>query len=152
MRVILDANVLLRSAESESPSYGVVVDAVDALRDRGDDVLLIPQALYEFWAVSTRPLDKNGRGKTPDEVATDLAYLKSEFPLVPDVPAIFAEWERLVIAHKVSGKPSHDARYVAAMLAHGVTHILTFNDADFRRFPEITVLTPAAILAAPHQP
>jgi len=45
------------------------------------------------------------------------------------------------------GKPSHDARLVAAMLAHGVTHILTFNDTDFRRYAGITPVVPAAIAA-----
>jgi predicted nucleic acid-binding protein len=149
MKVILDANILLRAAESESPDHRPALDALKALRRRGDELRLVPQSLYEFWTVSTRPIDKNGRGKTPDQVAAEVTYLKSDFPLFPDVPDIFAEWERLVVTHKVSGKPSHDARYVAAMLVHGVTHILTFNDADFRRFPEVTVLTPAAVLAAP---
>jgi len=28
------------------------------------------------------------------------------------------------------------------MLAHGVTHVLTPNEADFRRYTEITCMTP----------
>jgi hypothetical protein len=36
------------------------------------------------------------------------------------------------------------------MLLHGVSHILTFDDVDFHRFPEVTALSPAAVLAAPH--
>lgn len=51
--------------------------------------------------------------------------------------------------HAVSGKNAHDARLVAAMLAHGLTHLLTFNDADFQRFTGITTVTPAAVLAMP---
>jgi hypothetical protein len=38
------------------------------------------------------------------------------------------------------------------MLAHGVTHILTFNDADFRRYAGITPLVPAAMVASPGVP
>ena len=34
------------------------------------------------------------------------------------------------------------------MLVHGVTHILTFNDKDFRRYPQITVLTPADVVSS----
>ena len=34
------------------------------------------------------------------------------------------------------------------MLAHGVTHLLTFNDADFRRCAGITPLPPAAAVAS----
>ncbi|MEI6442036.1 MAG: hypothetical protein WCO29_02610 [Nostocales cyanobacterium ELA583] len=28
----------------------------------------------------------------------------------------------------------HDARLVAVILAHGLTHILTFNISDFKRY------------------
>jgi hypothetical protein len=44
------------------------------------------------------------------------------------------------------GKNAHDARFVAAMMAHGLTHLLTFNPQDFRRYSGITVVTPAEIL------
>jgi hypothetical protein len=39
----------------------------------------------------------------------------------------------------------HDVRLVALMLAHGVTHLLTLNGADFRRYSEITCLRPDAV-------
>ncbi len=32
------------------------------------------------------------------------------------------------------GKQVHDANLVATMLTHGIAHLLTFNEADFRRF------------------
>ena len=31
----------------------------------------------------------------------------------------------------------HDANLIATMLAHGEHRILTFNDADFRRFADL---------------
>ncbi|MEK7832647.1 MAG: hypothetical protein AAB401_16260 [Acidobacteriota bacterium] len=40
------------------------------------------------------------------------------------------------------GKPAHDARIVAAMKVHGIAHLLTFNVGDFKRFPNITVVSP----------
>jgi hypothetical protein len=49
----------------------------------------------------------------------------------------------------VSGKKAHDARLVAAMLAHGLSRLLTFNVSDFARYPGITVLEPAQVLAGP---
>ena len=57
----------------------------------------------------------------------------------------FGGWMAMM---KESGS-AHDARLVAAMRRHGTAHILTFNEIDFRRYPEITVLTPAAISEAP---
>ena len=53
---------------------------------------------------------------------------------------------------RVIGKNAHDARLVAAMRVHGVTHLLTFNDQDFARYTGITVLTPAAVFAPPPTP
>jgi predicted nucleic acid-binding protein len=34
----------------------------------------------------------------------------------------------------VAGRQVHDANIVATMLANGITRLLTFNVADFRRF------------------
>jgi predicted nucleic acid-binding protein len=39
----------------------------------------------------------------------------------------------------------HDARIVAAMLSHRVTHLLTFNTADFKRYTEITTINPREV-------
>jgi predicted nucleic acid-binding protein len=112
----------------------------------------VPQSLYEFWVVCTRPTAANGLGKSVAEATADLAKLKGLFPLLHDTPALYPAWEQLVTATAVVGKKAHDARLVAAMRVHGLTHLLTFNDQDFRRFGGITVLTPAAVLAAATPP
>jgi len=44
----------------------------------------------------------------------------------------------------VPGTQVYNARLVAAMLAHGIDRILTFNVADFSRYG-VTVLHPAAV-------
>jgi predicted nucleic acid-binding protein len=148
MRVLVDTNILIRLAEPADPDHKTAVDAASALRAQGHEPCLAPQNLYEFWVVSTRPATQNGRGKSPDEVAAEFSFLKTHFTLLPDTPAVLPEWETLVTTYKVIGKPAHDARLVAAMLAHGVTHLLTFNDADFRRYADITPLPPAAVVAS----
>jgi len=48
--------------------------------------------------------------------------------------------------NQVKGKTAHDARLVAAMVWHDLTHLLKFNAADFVRFPGIEVFTPQQIL------
>jgi predicted nucleic acid-binding protein len=45
---------------------------------------------------------------------------------------------------EVRGAKVHDARLAAVMQAHGLTRILTFNAADFRRYSDITVLDPSS--------
>jgi len=49
-------------------------------------------------------------------------------------------------AVKLIGKNGHDARLVAAMTVHGLTHLLSFNAQDFRQYRAITVVTPADVL------
>jgi predicted nucleic acid-binding protein len=152
MRVLLDTNILIRSAQPADPNYQIAVDAVVSLRTQGHDLCLVPQNFYESGVVSTRSVAQNGRGKTPDEVAAEFAFFEGNFTFLPDDPSVFAEWKSLVTAYKVSGKPSHDARLVAAMLAHGVAHILTFNDRDFRRYAGIAPMTPGSVLTPPGTP
>ena len=56
-------------------------------------------------------------------------------------------WRELARRQSVVGKQAHDARIVALMLAHNVTHLLTLNSADFARYPEITTITPSESLS-----
>lgn len=67
------------------------------------------------------------------------------FVLLPETSAIYLAWEAIVTQHAVSGKPSHDARLVAAMQVHGLTAILTFDQTGFSRFPGIEVVHPADV-------
>jgi predicted nucleic acid-binding protein len=124
--------------------YEDAVGATSALLGRGEKIYIAPQNLIEFWNVCTRPADRNGLGFTTTEAETELKRLKSLFPLLSDVPAIYPEWERLVIAYAVKGVQVHDARLVAVMRVHGLTHVLTFNVADFARYQEITTVRPSS--------
>jgi predicted nucleic acid-binding protein len=152
MNTLLDTNILLRSMDQGHAQHQEAVDSTDLLAVQGHALCLVPQNFYAFWVVSTRPVAQNGRGKTPDEVLAEFAFFESHFALFPDTPAVFGEWKQLMAAYKPVGKPAHDARLVAAMKAHGITHILTFNDQDYRRYAGITVLTPAQVIASAQPP
>lgn len=116
------------------------------LKARGDSVCIVPQVLYEFWTVATRPPGANGLGLTTVEARHELHRLKRLFSILPETPAILPAWEELVSMHDVKGKNTYDARLVASMKVHHITHILTFNGADFARYPGITVLAPELVV------
>jgi predicted nucleic acid-binding protein len=145
MLVLLDANILLYSADPASPFYPDSVRATNELRRRGDTPCIVPQSLYEFWVVAMRPLANRGLGLTPAQALHELTSIKRFFPFLPDTPAIYPEWERLIVQHSVLGKNGHDARFVAAMNIHGITHLLTDNKDDFKRFTNITALSTADV-------
>jgi predicted nucleic acid-binding protein len=142
---LVDTNVLLRAAQPSHPAHAAATGAVRNLLARGERLCVLPQNLIEFWAVATRPAVSNGLGLEVGEAAAGLDGLKVIFELLPDTPAIYLEWETLVRAHQVKGKEAHDARIAAAMLAHGVTHILTFNGCDFKRFAGVKAVDPADV-------
>jgi predicted nucleic acid-binding protein len=152
MNVLLDTNLLARMAQPGTAGCQVAHDATDALGRRGDTACLVPQVLYELWAVATRPVAVNGLGFSASQATAELSRVLALFPLLADTPAIFPEWHRLVTAHAVMGRNAHDARLVAAMMVHGLTHVLTFNVGDFARFPGIIALDPAVVAAPPPPP
>src|SRR5215813_11731266 len=145
MLILVDANILLYSADPASPFYPDCVGATNELRLRGDTPCIVPQSLYEFWVVATRPIANRGLGLTPAQARSELVTIKRFFPFLADTPARYPEWERLVLQHSVSGKNGHDTRYVAAMTIHGITHLLTDNKTDFKRFTNITALLPSEV-------
>jgi predicted nucleic acid-binding protein len=125
--------------------YGDVARSVSSLATRRDDLYVIAQNLIEFWAVATRPIIDNGLGLTVILAERELTKLKALFTILPDTADILPEWEQLVVKHQVLGKQAHDARLVAAMMVHRITHLLTFNIADFKRYSEITVVSPSTV-------
>jgi hypothetical protein len=52
-----------------------------------------------------------------------------------------------VLTYGVSGTKLHDARIVAAMIVHGVRHILILDGSDFERYTEIVIVPPQNIPA-----
>jgi predicted nucleic acid-binding protein len=148
MLVLADTNVLLRVAEPKHRDHPRAVAAVRGLRQAVHVLCLVPQIHYELWVVATRPIETNGLGMTSDEVEAETQKLGPLlFRFLRDERAIYDVWHELVQKYGVQGKQAHDARLVAAMQRHGLTHILTFNTPDFQRYREIIVIDPATVAA-----
>lgn len=148
MNFLVDTNILTRLAEPGHPMHHPALDAVKRLFAEGRRLHVVPQNLYEFWVVCTRPTTVNGLGKTAAEAMAELVSLKTLFSRLDEPRSIYDVWEQLVTRTPVVGKNAHDARLVAAMKVHGLTHLLTFNTQDFRPYRDITVVAPADVLAA----
>jgi predicted nucleic acid-binding protein len=147
MTVLVDANILLRLDHVGHPHRAIVQAAVERLFDDQHLLRTVPQVLYEYWVVATRPTSANGLGFSVTDGQRMIADHKELFPPLRDERGILERWEEIINRYRVQGKVAHDARIAAAMLRHGITHILTFNDSDFARFREITAVTPSAILS-----
>ncbi len=141
-RYLADTNILLRLVKSNDPEFPLIRSAVRALEARGNRLCYVPQNMVEFWNACTRPADRNGYGLSIAEADQRAQRVERAFALLPDNDRIHPEWRRLVLAQSVSGAQVHDARLVAAMHVHGVTHLLTLNDRDFTRYSGITIVHP----------
>jgi predicted nucleic acid-binding protein len=148
MNYLVDTNILTRLIEPGHTLHAAARNAVKLLVAQGHKLRIVPQNLYEFWVVCTRPSGVNGLGKSAAETFVEMTNLRSLFRWLDDTSAIFDVWEHLVRSTPVVGKNAHDARLVAAMKVHGLTHLLTFNGQDFRQYPTITVVTPSDILGS----
>lgn len=152
MMFLLDTNLLTRAAQPHHPMHAPADASVKLLLNAGETGCIVPQNLYEFWVVSTRPVAQNGLGMSVSVAEAEISKIRGIFKLLDDNAAILFEWEKLVVKYQVAGKNGHDARLVAAMIVHGLTKLLTFNKSDFSRYNEIVAVTPDEVVNAAKAP
>jgi len=146
MCILADSGILLRLYEPTDPLHLLIRSAVDFLDARDDVLLTAPQNIAEFWNVCTRPTTaRGGLGMTIQATEQRLQIIEKKFSLLTEPPQTYSIWRDLVTSLSVKGKQVHDARLVALMKAHGITHIITLNVNDFLRYPGITVIDPATV-------
>jgi len=129
---VVDTNVLVHSTASASPNHFRARAALARFGTQGP-VAVTRQVLREYLAATTRPQSWS-RALTLAEATADTDSFIRRFAVLEDGPAVWAELMTLTRSFAFGGKQVHDANIVATMLAHGETRLLTFNDADFRRF------------------
>jgi predicted nucleic acid-binding protein len=132
--VLVDTNILLRSHPTD-PHYRIVERSLAKLSQDRQVLCIAPQNLVEYWVVATRPTEKNGLGMQAIDALAEVQRLRRTFHVLEGLPGVSDTWETLVGKHQILGKQAHDANLVAITLVHGVKQLLTFNAADFKRFP-----------------
>jgi|SRR5215831_1576602 len=143
MAYLVDTNIFIRLANRNDPMRQLVLDSLRKLRSRDEILCYTPQILSEFWNVCTRPPEsRGGLGLSPEQTERKVRLIERYFVLLPDGLATFREWRTLVVSHSLVGLAVHDAKIVASMHVHSVTNLLTLNDADFKRYASINVVSP----------
>jgi predicted nucleic acid-binding protein len=145
MSILVDTNDLLRRTQPDHPSHTFAVESVARLLAAGDPVYFILQNMSEFWNVATRPAANNGLGFSVALALVEMEKIERFLTVLPDSPAAYGEWKRLVVQDRVVGSKVHDAKLVAAMNVSGIRRILTFNTEDFARY-DIEAIHPSSLL------
>ncbi|SRR6266851_8797631 len=140
---LVDTNILLRIAKRSDPKYQLVDAALGKLVLEGATLHYTHhQNIAELWNVMTRPVARNGFGLTTTEAEREVRAIEEGMSFLPDNEAIYREWRRIVMQRSVSGVQVYDARLAAAMIVHGIRHILTLNVTDFSRYASLTAVHP----------
>ncbi len=140
---LLDTGVLLRLLNRSDPNHLAVRKCLRTLRLAGDRLAAAPQSVAEFWNVSTRPATaRGGYGLSIADTEHRLRIIERLCDVIPDSPNLYTVWRQLVVTHAVKGAQVHDARLVAWMKTQAVAQIITFNTADFARYPGIVAKDP----------
>lgn len=147
--ILLDTNVLTRLTNTAHPHGPIARNAVHRILSRQEQVVVVPQNLYEFWTVATRgagprPAGENGLGFTIDRASQWIDFFQRRFTLLPDREDLPVRWHELVRTLSIKGFRSHDARLVASMQCYGINRLLTFNAGDFHGFG-VQVIDPASV-------
>lgn len=144
--VLVDTNILLRTQFDKPTHITNASRSLAELRRHGSRLSTTTQNLAEFWNVSTRPASSNGHGLSIQETLARLQYIEKAFTILAESKQSHAIWKKLIVDYEVRGKIVHDTRLVSVMLSFGISKILTFNTADFSRFPEIITIHPDNVL------
>ena len=108
--ILLDTNLLTRMTRRQDPQSILAREAVQTLVKRGEKLIIVPQNLYEFWAVATRPSGpppggRNGLGMTVSQTVNWLYFFQRRFTLLPDREELSKLWQELVESHRVNRLP-----------------------------------------------
>src|SRR5213593_1900946 len=143
MAYLLDTNILIRLARNNDPHRHEALVALRLLRSRKEDIFYTSQILAEFWNICTRPQSaRGGLGLSIQETDRKARLIEKHFNFLADSAATHEEWRRLIVSHSVAGVQVYDARIAASARVHGISHVLTFNAGNFKRFSGITALAP----------
>jgi predicted nucleic acid-binding protein len=137
----VDTNVLVYATATSAPFHDRARAALVRLA-ANEPLSISRQILREYVAVMTRP-QTWGRALALGEAMTDAAVFERRSTILEDGPPVWDQLMDLSRCYSFGGRQVHDANDVATMLAHGERRLLTFNEADFRRFaPLIGIVTP----------
>ena len=147
MPYLIDTNIFLRAAKRNDPARQICLEALRILAVRRENLYFTTQTLVELWNVCTRPATaRGGLGLSASATERKVRLIEGSFRFLPESVATHEEWRKLVTTYNVEGVQVHDTMLVAVMNIHSITHLLTFNKTDFKRFAGISALDPSDVI------
>jgi len=140
-RALLDTNVLVYAAFPNAPQHAAALRLCNDALARRVDACVSPQVLLEFFATVTNPK----RVTSPRDHAAAWAEVekyRAALPVLSPPADLVVRVRSLAEPIGVTRQRVFDVQHAATMLANGIRHIYTFDDAIFKQIPGITVIAP----------
>lgn len=132
---LVDTNVWLRMADPAHEMFSAADSAIKTLLGNLDALYISPQVIAEYWRVLTSDgSQRGGFGWSVRQADLEVQQMEYDYPMLHDSPFVYGKWRQIILATSSTGASVYDARLAATMLAHDLTHILTFNVKDFNRY------------------
>ena len=141
--LVFDSNVLVYAVDEESPFHDRCRRRVMQARDDPSPAFLTWNVCYEFLRVTTHPRISKFPWTPGESWGFLRALLESpgfDLLLATDRHATVLAWT-LKEFPDLRGNLFHDLHTAVLMREHGISRICT-RDADFNRFPFLTVIDP----------
>lgn len=144
--LVVDTNVLIYAADRDSEFHSVCRSYLELLRARSTPSYLTWNICYEFIRVCTHPRVLRSPWNSGQAWAFIDALLQGPgFGMLnPTDRHSRVLAETLHDLPELRGNLIHDAHTAVLMREHGISQICT-RDADFHRFPFLTVIDPLRI-------
>lgn len=138
----VDTNVLVYANQAGSRFHAAARPLLTKHEGTRPDLWISAQVLREYLAAVTRA--QADAPALPMSTAVErVRFLAQRFWIAEGGAAVRAQLLDLLASYPVAGRQVHDANIVATMLVNGITRLLTFNIADFRRFSGLITIASA---------
>lgn len=138
--LFLDTNILL-TATDESRSHHKFARTVIASHQRiGLHLGISGQIIREYLVVATRAPEVNGLGIEPADALSNVNEFSKRLLFFDETEAASIQLRLLTNNYQLIGTRIHDANVVATMLTHGLSKLVTENQADFSVFSDVETI------------
>jgi len=145
---LLDTNVIVYAIDDQSQFFSASKHIIERGRKGEISLCISPQIMSEFYAIIT----DSKRVKKPLQIEEAL-YELNRFFHSSHIKTIYFDAHTIEILltllkrYTCKKQDIFDFQLVATMLAHQVSHLYTYNNRDFEKFTEITVLSPNMLVS-----
>jgi predicted nucleic acid-binding protein len=133
-RAMLDTNVLLAATDEAGAEHDQALEVVNGWPGHGTTLYTSGQIMREYFAVATRPAERNGLGLNQADALANVRAFRGRTSLLVEDGKVADRLLALLDHIECGGKQVHDANVVATMLVHGIEAVVTINLDDFTRF------------------